>query len=312
MAAEAGVGWKPLGWNGVRLNVPAHWEVSQLGAFHLQLDDGSGPTLELKWRRLSHQVSPERHVKRLSRRFRHAGAVEFRERAVPEEWRAALNRFAAEAFTWSEAQIRGEGVLLSCPTCGTATLLQFSYRLESPSPRLVEKVLRSFRDHSGNGMVTWRLFGLHAQIPEDLRLEGHRFSPGHYELRFTRGRERLKLSRWAPADVILRGRDLRCWFLATREEGRSGSRINLRGVEYRGRVALEGESRPGSGARSRLSAPFSRGNRYRRLRIWHTGHDNQIMSVEMGGPRWPDEVLFEKICGGYEVVSGRELADEEA
>jgi len=311
MAAEAGSGWKPLGWNGVRLNVPAHWEVSHLGAFHLRLDDGSGPTLELKWQRLSRQVSPERHLKRLSRRFRRAGGVEFRERAVPEEWRAALNSFTVEAFTWSEAHIRGEGVFLSCPICGTATLLQFSYRLESPFPRLAEEVLRSFRDHSDNGIVTWRLFGLHAEIPEDLRLEGHRFSPGHYELRFARGRETLKLSRWGPADVILRGRDLRSWFLATREEGRSGSRINPREVEYRKQAALEGESRPGSGALSRVRALFSRGDCYGRLRIWHTGRDNQIMGVEMGGPRWPDEVLFEEVCGHYEVVSGRELPGEE-
>jgi hypothetical protein len=153
MAAEAGPGWKPLGWNGVRLNVPAHWEVSRLGAFHLQLDDGSGPTLELKWQRLSPHVGPERRLKRLSRRFRRAGGVEFRERAVPERWRAALNDFNAEAFTWSGAHTRGEGVFLSCPICGTATLLQFLCRLESPSPRLAHDVLRSFRDHSDNGMV---------------------------------------------------------------------------------------------------------------------------------------------------------------
>jgi hypothetical protein len=311
MAAEAGPGWKPLGWNGVRLTVPAHWEVSRLGAFHLQLDDGCGPTLELKWQRLSRQVSPERHLKRLSRRFRRAEEVEFRERAVPEEWRAALNSFVAEVFTWSEAQLRGEGVFLSCPICGTATLLQFPYRLESPSPGLTGEVLRSFRDHSDNGMVSWRVFGLHAEIPEDLQLDGHRFSPGHYELRFARGRERLKLSRWGPADVILRGRDLRCWFLATREEGRSDSRISPREVEYRGDVALEGESRPDSGTPSRLRALFSRGDCCGRLRIWHTGRDNQIMGVEMSGPHRPDEVLFEEVCGHYEVASGRELPGEE-
>jgi len=311
MAAEAGPGWKPLGWNGVRLNVPAHWEVSRLGTFHLQLDDGSGPTLELKWRRLSRQFFPERHLKRLSRQFRHAGGIEFRERAVSEEWRAALYPFTAKAFAWSDAHIRGEGVFLSCPICGTATLLQFSYRLESPSPRLATEVLRSFRDHSDNGMVTWRLFGLHAEIPEDLRLEGHRFSPGHYELRFAKGRETLKLSRWGPADVILRGRDLRCWLLATGDEGRSSFRINPREVEYRGEVALEVESRPGSGGLSRLRALFSRNDCYGRLRIWHGGRDNQIMGVEMGGPRWPDEVLFEEICGHYEVASGRELPGEE-
>lgn len=311
MAAEAGPGWKPLGWNGVRLNVPAHWEVSRLGTSHLQLDDGSGPTLELKWQGLSRPVSPEHHLKRLSRRFRHAGGIEFRERAVPDEWRAALNRFTAEAFTWSEVRIRGEGVFLSCPICGTATVLQFSYRLESPSSPLAEEVLRSFRDHSDNGMVTWRLFGLHAEIPENLRLEGHHFSPGHYELRFARGRETLKLSRWGPADVILRGRDLRRWFFATRESGRPGSWIDPSEVEYRGEVALEGKSRPGSGPLSRLRALFSLGDRYRRLRIWYGVHDNQIMGVEMGGPRWPDEGLFEEICGHYEVVSGRELPDEE-
>ena len=311
MAAEAGPGWKSVGWNGICLNVPAHWELSHLGTFHLQLDDGSGSTLELKWRRLSREVSLERHLKRLSRQFRHAGEVEFRERAVPEEWRAALTSFTAKAFMWSEARIRGEGILLSCPICGTTTLLQFSYRLESPPPRLAEEIFRSFRDHSDTGMVTWRLFGLHAEVPEDLRLEAHRFSPGYYELRFAKGRETLTLSRWSPADVILRGRDLRCWFLATREEGRSGSRTDPREVEYRGHLALEVESRPGAGALSRLRALFSWKDRYGRLRIWYGGRGNQIMGVEMGGPRWPDEVLFEEICGHYEVVSGRELPGEE-
>ena len=111
MAAEAGPGWKPVGWNGICLNVPVHWEVSHLGTLHLQLDDGSGPTLELKWRRLSRQFSLERHLKRLSRQFRHAGGVEFRERSsVPEEWRTALNSFTAKAFTWSDARTRGEGL----------------------------------------------------------------------------------------------------------------------------------------------------------------------------------------------------------
>jgi hypothetical protein len=310
MAAEAGAGWKRLGWNGVCLNVPAHWEVSHLGAFHLQLDDGRGPTLELKWGR-SPQVPRDRHVKRLSRRFRRARGVDFRERAVPREWRAALNRFATEAFTWSEAGMRGEGVSLCCPICGTATLLQFAHRLQPPSRQLAEEVLRSFRDHSDSGLVTWRLFGLHAEIPEELRLEGHRFSPGHYELRFVKDRETLQLSRWGPADVILRGRDLRDWFVATREEGRAGSRITPRQVEYRGEAALEGEGRPGSGALSRLRAFLSRGQGYRRMRIWHRGRDNQIMGVEMAGRRWPDEVLFEEICDHYEVVSGRELPGEE-
>jgi hypothetical protein len=160
-------------------------------------------------------------------------------------------------------------------------------------------------------MVPWRVFGLRAEIPEDLRLEGHRFSPGHYELRFAKGRVTLKLSRWGPADVILRGRDLRRWFLATREHGRSGSRIDPKETEYLGQAALEGESRPGLGLLSRLRALLLRRDSYGRLRIWHTGRDNQIMGVEMGGPRWPDEVLFEEVCGHYEMVSARELSGQE-
>lgn len=305
--AEVGPGWKPLGWNGIRLNVPAHWEVSVLGTFHLQLDDGHSPTLELKWRRLSRGFSPEPHLKRVARHFCHRGEVEFRERPVPEEWRTALDSFTANAFTWGAVDARGEGALLGCPLCGTATLVQFYYRPESTEPRLAAEVLRSLRDHSDNGMVTWRVFGLHAEIPEDLRLEGHRFSPGHYELRFAKGRETLKLSRWGPADVILRGRDLRCWLLATGDEGRSGFRINPREVEYRGEVALEVESRPGSGGLSRLGTLFLRKGRCGRVRIWHRAHDNQIMGVEVRGPRLPDEARFEEICSNYEVVSDREI-----
>jgi hypothetical protein len=313
MAAEAGPGWKPLGWNGVRLNVPAHWEVSLLGALHLQLDNGSGPTLELKWRRLSRQFFPERHLKRLARQFRHTEGVEFREHAVPEEWRAALTSLTAKAFTWSDTHTRGEGVLLCCAICGTTTLLQFFYRLESPVSSVAARVLRSFRDHSDNGMTTWRLFGLHAKVPQDLRLEEHRFSPGHYELRFAKGRRKLRLSRWGPADVILRGRDLRRWFLATQEGGRAAIRFNPREAEYRGGVALERETQFASGALSGLRALFSRGDCYGRLRVWHGAEENQIMAVEMmGGPRWPDQALFEEICGHYEVVSERELPGEES
>jgi hypothetical protein len=77
-------------------------------------------------------------------------------------------------------------------------------------------------------------------------------------------------------------------------------------------VALEWERRPRAGALSRLGALFCRGGRYGRLRIWHDAHDNQIMAVEMSGPQWPDEGLFEEICGHYEVVSGRELPGEKA
>jgi len=310
MAAEAGAGWKPMGWNGVRLNVPAHWETSVLGPFHLQLDDGAGPALELSWRRLSRGLSSEPHLKRLIRQFRHRPGVEFREGPVPREWREVLDSFSANAFAWSAADTRGEGALLSCPLCGTVTLVQFLSRLEPVEPRLAVEVLRSFRDHSENEMVTWALFGMHAEVPEGFRLEEHRFSPGYYELRFAQGGEKLTLRRWSPANVILRGRDLRSWFLATMVGNPLASRIFPREGGYRGHAALEGEKGPGSGGLSRVRAFFRRTDRYGRMRIWHRAHDNQIMGIEVCGPRLPDEARFEEICDHYRVVSGTELPGE--
>ena len=45
-----------MAWNGISMRVPSQWEVSFLAKSYLQLDDGMGPVLELKWQQVKGSV----------------------------------------------------------------------------------------------------------------------------------------------------------------------------------------------------------------------------------------------------------------
>ena len=302
MVPGAGKSWKPLAWNGVCLRVPPNWEVSSLAPRHLQVDDGEGPVLELKWRRLEGRFSHEVHLKRLARFSGPVARLTFEEKPLAEEWRQALHGFDVRGFAWQTSDIGGEGAIIFCPRCHTATLIQFYQRPGRDHMPLAVEILRSFRDHSENGLISWTLFGISAQIPERFQLVGRHFYPGHYELRFADRREELRLSRWSPADVLLREDDLRSWFTKVFKRVQPENLSSVRPLEFRGNPALEWRSRPAVGPAKRLWARVTGRKSHLWIRIWHLTNQNQIIGVEASSLQPIDEAFFQEICDNYEVV----------
>ena len=151
--------WKRLAWNGIRLSVPANWEVTSLASSYLLLDDSESPVLELKWQQVKGRFSHEANLRRLARSSRVAPKVSLHKKSVPESWQWALAGFEVQAFSWTGSAIHGEGAVIYCPTCQTATLVQFYHTSGRIESLVSEQVLHSFRDHGDDGWIAWSLFG---------------------------------------------------------------------------------------------------------------------------------------------------------
>jgi len=294
--------WKTVAWNGISMRVPSKWEVSSLAKSYLQLDDGTGPVLELKWQQLRGVFSHQDHLKKLARHSRSVPGLNFQQTSLPDEWRQALRHFETQCFEWQGGEINGKGVVLYCPASQQASLLQFYQTRGLADSKVHLGVLDSFRDQCEEDMVRWSLFGLNAVMPKSFELVRYRFEPGHYQLEFKDRQECVDLNRWGPADLLLRKSDLRHWFEKKCEELNWCRSAAIQERAYQGKPALYGKSRGSDSLAVRLWARISRKLPNVWIRIWHLYSQNQIMGVAARSLKSLDEHLLEEICRNYDMA----------
>ncbi len=294
--------WKTVAWNGICMRVPSQWEVSSLAKSYLQLDDGMGPVLELKWQQVRGVFFHQDHLKKLARHSRSIPELNFQQTSLPEKWRQALRHFETQCFEWQSGEINGKGVVLYCPASQQASLLQFYQQRGLDGSEVHLGVLDSFRDQCEQDMVRWSLFGLNALMPNSFELVRYRFEPGHYQLEFKDRQERVDLKRWGPADLLLRKSDLRHWFEKRCKELDWCRLASIQEHNYHGRPALHGKSRGSDSLAVRLWARISRKLPNVWIRIWHLSSQNQILGVAARGLKSLDEYLLEEICRNYDMA----------
>ncbi len=290
MAADDRRGFKTTAWNGVSFRVPASWEVLRLGKNYLLLEDRGRPTMETKWGRIRGRFSAHRQLKRLAAASRKADQP-LRCGAVPRPWRRAVAAYEVSAFGWSDRQVQAEGVLLYCPSCGTASMVQFF----SPAGKEVTAaVLASFRDHPEGDRVAWRVFDIGFRLAQCYRLDRFRFEPGQYRLVFKAGGQTVTLLRWGPADALLAGEGLAA-FAARRvtaadrpwRERRDG---DIRVLEWHG-------PRPPLSLWRKVLAPVQ----VQAVRVWHLARQNRILAVTIEARQPVADGLLEEVCSTYAV-----------
>jgi hypothetical protein len=294
--------WKTVAWNGISMRVPSQWEVSSLAKSYLQLDDGMGPVIELKWQQVRGVFSHQDHLKKLARHSRSVPGLSFQETSLPEEWRQALRHFETQSFEWQGGEISGKGVILYCPESQQASLLQFYQPRGLGDSRVHLGVLDSFRDQCEEDMVRWSLFGISALTPKSFELVRYRFEPGHYQLEFKDGQECVDLNRWGPADLLLRRDDLGHWFEKRCKDLDWCRWATVREHTYRGKPALYGKSRGSDNLASRLWARITRKFPNVWIRIWQLSSQNQILGVAARSLKFLDEHLLEEICRNYDMA----------
>lgn len=294
--------WKTIAWNGVCLTVPADWDPARVGRRHLLLASEPGPVMEIKWAAVKGRFSGRRQLRKLSRQVGRKGVV-FQEAALPEKWRTPVAEFDAEGFQWDAGNERAAGVLLYCPVCHTASMIQF---LERPGADVIApnaaRVLSSFRDHRTDGRIAWALYDMAALLPDYFVLGRHRFDAGRFVLNFNGRGRRLALYRWAPAEALLQNRHL-ADFAQTLAGGRD---LAFRSTTIRGVPAVDGGDPRPAGPGGRLRVRLGMGW-FRRLCLWHVAERNRILGIRLEGRRPIEALEMQAVSDGYGMADERPL-----
>ena len=286
---------KEIAWNRLHFKIPATWEIGQIGARHLMLEDNSGSTMEVKWGPIKGKFSHSAHLKRLSALHRKALQKTVSEWQLPIDWENALSDYQASGFTWQGQTTIGQGVILYCSSCRNATLIQFIQPKSVKTAKIPLEILKTFNDHREDDQVLWRVFDIRAIIPKNYNLVNHRFETGKYELGFADSVQKINLYRWAPASVLLSQQDLR-HFAGTMP---AFSSSNPTAGIIEGCQTVKWSQTPRFKWlrwASRLKPKPS----YQCWRLWHVEEKNRILGVKMQGKRPFDNNLLNRICTNYE------------
>lgn len=197
-------GWKPLAWNGIRLEIPAAWDPSGIGRRFLMLEDRDGPTLSLRWEPIAGRFDPVRTLRKLTRA---AGAnADMAPADLPPLWEKAMKSSGGSkphlaGFRWRD----GIGALIHRSDDRTAILAAFHG--ESPPPAAAP-LLASLRSVVGKPTRPFILYDIRARVPAEFNLDRFRFLPGAFELEFSGTGTYLRFHRWGPASMLLDGAGL--------------------------------------------------------------------------------------------------------
>lgn len=284
--------WKQVAWNGISFDVPEGWQIVEIGVRHLILEDDSRPAMEVKWGPVRGKFSHRAHLKRI-------GAFQTRQlKKTVEEWplspawQEALSGFETSGFAWHTETKVGRGVILYCPVCRKAALIQFLQPKDTRSDEIPLKVLSTYQDHRDDDQTIWSVFDIRAIIPSNFILANHRFEPGNFELAFEHGSRKVFLYRWAPASVLLARQDL-AQFAQSIADFSPADPVS---VDIDGSPAVELSLAPHYIWFSRFKAKPS----FHWLGLWHLQSKNRILGVKMQDKRAFDTLILDRICANYE------------
>jgi len=312
-------------WNGVGLTVPDEWEPLVLERDGLTLGSGSRPLCELKWRTVAGGFSFEKHLKRLARGHKDAAVRAVADDEPPVSWREAVESLErsglrVRSFVWQAGGHRGMGAALHTPGTGLAALVQFFMHGEADreAEGLAATVLASFRDHTVpraersdpacRRTVPFCMFGLRGRVPAAFALDSFSFRPGHYMVRYWRPRRpdpgaggprakgpgtRLTFERFAPASVLLKGRDLAGW---AAEVLADPPPAGLAEIGPDGELAWSGV------AATSMARRLLRRESHARGRAWLPSGTNHILAVTATGAVPMSDAPFAAVVESYELV----------
>jgi len=192
-------------WDGLGLSVPSDWEPARLGFGYMMLENPAGPKLTLRWQRLKKALGPEKVLKRLARQKilkpsgKPQGAVA-----------AMLSALSGECSAIACADATGHGadaVLFVLPGESLAVLAAPHALPDEKTAPWKASVASLTASSSG----AFRLFDVCGEAPDGFRLTAFSVQLGHFHFQFSFRGEVLEYYRFAPSEVILRGKTFDSW-----------------------------------------------------------------------------------------------------
>ncbi|MFC1817369.1 hypothetical protein ACFL0M_15885 [Thermodesulfobacteriota bacterium] len=291
--------WEEIAWNGIRFLAPPDWEIGQIGNQYLMLEQASAPILEMKWGHIRGTFSHRTYFQRLAVLQKGQPGNTFSEYTLPGNWEKALGSYEAIGFSWRGETIGGKGLILYCPTCMNATLIQFYQNDNAKTDTIPQHLLATFQDHRPDDQMRWSVFDIRATMPANLKIVRYRFEAGQFELAFASKAHTIFLTRWGPASILLADRNL---------DRFAESVLHLPATKLvttltPGKQAVVEWINPATpNSLTQWLGRMKIKPSLQRLRLWHLTGKNRILGVRAEGKRPIDLQFFENICAGFESV----------
>ena len=278
--------WQKIGWGGISFRLPPDWHPTLIFDSYLFFEQQGQPAFAIKWQRIQGHFSPERILKKLHQSLKPAGHL-IEKWELPQNIKELLPAHSMTGFQWQENHKGCCGILLYCPDCRQATLLQL-YGTERTGSRTFKNILASFADHADDGDQLWSMYDIKASLPVQARLTSHEFLVGRFTLTFDYKGTALTLYRFKPAAAILSGQTLSDFGGPLAES----APCTMHGTNK------ATWSRTVGGAK-KLMTMLQRKPAWIRLQLWQIPEKNVILGVKGAGKRPLGEEIITSIAKSF-------------
>jgi len=304
--------WTWFGWQGLSFPVPEDWNLSKISGDArsglVRLDDGEIVRVEAEWREVEGGKIPgvtalvDRYVEGLTKKASKAGSRLEVRRRIPLLPEGSLPDKEWEVFSW-RAEGRAYNLAWRCRTCGRIGLVRVFAKGSEDIGRYAGRVFSGVEDHPIDGLRLWGVYGMVVRVPEEFRLEEYSLRTGHIRLVFREGDRSLAVERVGLADIMLRGRTLKEWFLGFFDKIlRDFERPSFEGTSFLGHPGIRVFAPPKKVWKRPLFPTFNRVRRSRFLRgcVWHCMDTNTIWAVtgtaKERGDLFVEEIVRDVSC----------------
>ncbi|MDW7771555.1 MAG: hypothetical protein SCH71_01570 [Desulfobulbaceae bacterium] len=198
--------WQETAWDGVMLQLPRNWQPTVVHKSYLFFEQEGEPAFAIKWEQVRGRFSAHRILDRLQHSLQPSHSV-LRPWNMREEMPETAQDFSATGFQYQHGAATCLGILLFCPRCRRATLLQH-YTTDAGDRNILHHILQSFRDHHNGPERLWSMYDIRARLPAKAELQSHEFLAGRYTLSFTLEQKNIRLYRFKPAAALLNDQSL--------------------------------------------------------------------------------------------------------
>lgn len=277
-------GWQDRGWNGLFFQLPASWQPTVIYPAYLFFAREGNPALEIKWQQIRGRFAAEKILDQI--RATLTNETRLSPWDLPPDLRPLLAGYTVSGFQLQHEHNCSHGLVLFCPGCGRATLLQWYIDIVGEKETLA-RILESFQDHSKGQDRLWSLYDIRTRLPAEATLRSHEFLPGRYTLCFEINDTAITLYRFKPAGILLHQKNI----------GQFGASLLNRPPLAEGNGWASWLYR--AEGLKLLLVKARRNPPWQWMRLWHEPEHNAILGVRAEGKRPIETGWLEKICESY-------------
>jgi len=281
---------KPFAWQGIRLTVPADWELISTQGKHASgyvgLADKRGQRLQLKWDEATAKSDPSDSVNSYLAHLRKKAKKDKLDIKVNREVKlASLKGKKIECYEWTADQL-GLGMVSQCEQCKRIVHLVVLGKPGENLRGLARTVFGSLRDHPEDGQMAWDFFDFAFSVPEKMRLHHCELKTGCIRMVLRQKGREMEFVRASLAQVVLADKSVKQWFHDFYGSEIKRRKVKMEQAEIKGHPGLRVNARPWL-----IANPGRLVRRGREMLIacWHCEPSNRLFIVRHDGRRGEQE-----------------------